>query len=562
MTQKDALAILKTGRNVFLTGEPGAGKTHTVNAYVTYLKSHGIASAITASTGIAATHIGGMTVHSFSGIGISKYLSPQELTAIAGKKNVADRIRAAKVLIIDEISMLDARTLDLIDAVCRAVKEPFLPFGGLQVIFVGDFFQLPPVSRNDDPPPEFAFKSYAWQQAAPTVCYLSEQHRQEDGEFLRILSAIRKNAVTDDHKDTLASRAASLINSPVKSGVTKLFPHNADVDRMNDAELSKIPGVTKTFKMRAFGIPPLIEQLKRGCLSPEVLTLKKGARVMFTKNAFFGGYVNGTTGEVFGFDQETGYPLVKLRTGAMIMAEPTEWKIEADSKVLASIVQLPLRLAWAMTVHKSQGMSLDAAFVDLSGAFAYGQGYVALSRVRTLEGLYLAGINERALEVDASVLKADDLFREQSLDAERGLAGMTEAEITEMHEAFVIGAGGRKEVSSMSQPIIAIKEKKKKEPKYTETIALFLKGKTLLEVATERARTVGTIIGHLEEMKTLKILPKDKLAHLEEEHKEVFKKIHTVFGKLGAEQMKGAYEHLEGAYTYDLIRFARVFYDE
>ncbi len=556
MRQDDALTLLKTGKNVFLTGEPGAGKTYTINAYVSYLKLHGINVAVTASTGIAATHLGGMTVHSFSGIGISKYLSPGELSEIAGKKNVAERIRGAKVLVIDEISMLDARTLDLIDAVCKAVKEPFLPFGGLQVIFVGDFFQLPPVSRNGEPVSEFAFTSYAWKQADPAVCYLSEQHRQEDAAFLQILSAIRRNAVTDDHRALLTDRH----QGAMREGVTKLYPHNADVDRMNDSELKKIRSEEKTFRMMARGVPPLIDQIKRGCLSPEMLTLKKGARVMFTKNAFFDGYVNGTTGEVAGFDRANGYPLVKLRNGTMIVVEPAEWKIEAEGKILASISQLPLRLAWAMTVHKSQGMSLDAAFIDLSGAFAYGQGYVALSRVRTLDGLHLGGINERALEVDATVLHADEAFRDASLQAEQWLDSADKTELQEMHEAFILGAGGRVEEVSAENPL-PMKEKKKKEKKWEGTIALFLEGKSLKEVAEARGKKVGTIIEHLESMKMEKILPVDKLDHLLEENKDVFHEIHVTFKKKGAESLKAAYEHLDGAYSYDLIRFARVFWN-
>jgi ATP-dependent DNA helicase PIF1 len=442
MRQEDALNILKTGRNVFLTGEPGAGKTYTINAYVTYLKTRGIGVAITASTGIAATHINGMTVHSFSGIGINKYLSPADLRAIAVKKKVADRIKAAKVLVIDEISMLDARTLDLIDAVCKAIKEPFLPFGGLQIIFVGDFFQLPPVSRGGEPIPEFAYRSYAWQQAAPVVCYLSEQHRQEDAAFLGILSAMRRNTVTEDHRALLLERSVSNGSGKKLEGVTKLFPHNADVDRMNEMELKKIKGDHKTFKMAGHGAPPLIEQLKRGCLSPDVLTLKKGAQVMFTKNAQFNGYVNGTTGEVYSFQHGTGYPMVKLRSGMIVTVEPTDWKIESNGKILASIAQIPLRLAWAITVHKSQGMSLDAAYVDLSGAFAFGQGYVALSRVRTLSGLSLGGLNARAFEVDASVLEADETFRNASLEAETWVTGAEDTELHEMHESFVIGSGG------------------------------------------------------------------------------------------------------------------------
>lgn len=191
MTQADAISILKTGQSVFLTGEPGSGKTHTINEYVRYLREHSVEPAITASTGIAATHIGGVTVHSWSGIGIKKFLTKADLDFIGTKERLVKQITKTGVLIIDEISMLDSRLLDLIESIVSYVKRSKLPFGGIQVIFVGDFFQLPPISRAGEPPVRFAFESKAWQRLDPLVLYLSEQHRQEDEEFLGLLTAIR-----------------------------------------------------------------------------------------------------------------------------------------------------------------------------------------------------------------------------------------------------------------------------------------------------------------------------------------------------------------------------------
>ena len=195
MTQEQALAILKTGANVFLTGEPGSGKTHTINQYVTYLRSAGIEPAITASTGIAATHIGGYTIHSWSGIGIRRELTTYDLDHIGQNKNVVRRVGSTRILIIDEVSMLSAETLSMVDAVCRELRRTEEPFGGLQVILVGDFFQLPPISRreaqekiqesfvSDESHAEFAWVSPAWSSLNPFICYLSEQHRQEDSLF-------------------------------------------------------------------------------------------------------------------------------------------------------------------------------------------------------------------------------------------------------------------------------------------------------------------------------------------------------------------------------------------
>ncbi len=437
MTQKEAFAILKTGANVFITGEPGSGKTYLVNQYVTYLREHGIEPAITASTGIAATHIGGMTIHSWSGIGIRRELSEYDLDYISQKEKLVTRIMKTRVLIIDEISMLDAQTLSMVELVCRTLRQHDLPFGGIQVVFVGDFFQLPPISREGSV--QFAFVSDAWAAARPVVCYLTEQHRQDDALFLKLLAAVREQSVTDAVRAALAERMKV---PPEDLDCTKLFSHNVHVDDMNAVELAKITSDEHEFYMRTKGAPALVASLKNGCLSPEKLVLKKGARIMFTKNNFEQGLVNGTLGTVTGFSSE-GLPVVQTHQRTSITVTPLEWTTEESGKVLAKIIQVPLRLAWAITIHKSQGMSLDAALVDLSGAFEYGQGYVALSRVRTLEGLHLLGFNERALEVHPEVFTADKKFRDFSQEAESTFAVIDVGELEKAHKDFIIRAGGR-----------------------------------------------------------------------------------------------------------------------
>lgn len=450
MTQAEALTILKTGANVFLTGEPGSGKTHTVNAYVSWLEEHGVEPAITASTGIAATHIGGHTIHSWSGIGVRRSLSAYDLDRIAQTERIVRHVRGTNILIIDEVSMLSATTLSMVEAVCREIRGGERAFGGLQVILVGDFFQLPPITRReendeqdtlleDTSRSEFAFTSAAWESLNPIICYLSEQHRQEDEKFLAILSAIRRGEVEEEHRELLAARRSNGQGTQA----AQLFSHNADVNQINDAELAKISENARTFIMSGRGSEGMVAALKRGCLSPEVLALKVGARVMFTKNDIAGrSYVNGTLGVVTGFAKENGYPVVKLHNGRTLVVEPAEWRIDDNGKTLARINQLPLRLAWAMTVHKSQGMSLDAAHMDLSQAFEYGQGYVALSRVRTLEGLSLAGLNERALEVHPEIKEQDILFKQQSAVAKAAFAKIPAADLKTMQENFIRASGG------------------------------------------------------------------------------------------------------------------------
>ena len=244
MTQKEALDILKTGANVFLTGEPGAGKTHTINEYINYLRDRYVEVAITASTGIAATHIGGMTIHSWSGIGIRKKLDRYDLDKIASNEYVSKRIRRAKVLVIDEISMLSSDTLYMVDAVCREVKQSSEAFGGLQVVLVGDFFQLPPIIKNDlekssqiemfsnENNSVFAYDCSSWENAKFVICYITEQYRQDDADFLAILSAIRTNTFDKNHFQKIASRKIKKENFP--KNVPKLFSHNVNVDYVND----------------------------------------------------------------------------------------------------------------------------------------------------------------------------------------------------------------------------------------------------------------------------------------------------------------------------------------
>lgn len=457
MTQEQALNILKTGANIFLTGEPGAGKTHTVNSFVDYLRSRDIEPAITASTGIAATHIGGMTIHSWSGIGIKTNLDKYDLDKIASSEYIVRRVNRTKVLIIDEVSMLSPNMLDMIDMVCREIKQNDEPFGGIQIILVGDFFQLPPIVKKEEVKTKqnllvkdvknlgiFAYDSGAWDRAHLVICYLSEQHRQDDADFLSVLSGIRTNNFKENHRELISSRQIDFedIGEDIMN-VTKLFSHNLNVDKVNNDELLKIKEETKFFKMLSDGNDKIVETIKKGCLSPEVLELKTGAVVMCTKNNQKERFVNGTMGVVTGFEEFSGYPIIKTRRGLNITVAPMDWSVEENGKIRAQITQVPLRLAWAITVHKSQGMSMDAAVMDLSQVFEFGQGYVALSRVRRLSGLYLLGINEHAFKVHPEILKKDIIFKNKSQDAVKVFGKLSSAELKKMHENFGIACRGK-----------------------------------------------------------------------------------------------------------------------
>ena len=416
MDQSQALEILKSGQNIFLTGSAGTGKTFLLNEFIEYLKKEKVKVSVTASTGIAATHLGGITIHSWSGMGIESKLSDKQVKSLLIKEELRKRIKEAEILIIDEISMLDAARLDLLDQICKAAKEPFLSFGGLQIIMCGDFFQLPPVNVGKREGVEFAYKSLAWEQADVKVCYLNKKHRQQnDLEFVNILDSIRENEAGENILNKLKIRLKKQISCSIKP--TKLYTHNLDVDAINGFELSKIQEKEKIFDMSSDGLSVIVASLKKNCLAPEELKLKIGAVVMFVKNNFRKGYVNGTLGEIIGFDEDN-LPIVKTKLGREIVAEQTSWGIEQKGQVVASISQIPLRLAWAITVHKSQGMSLDAAEIDLSKSFERGMGYVALSRVRQLDGIKLMGINQMALRVNEQIVEKDKEFKELSRQIE------------------------------------------------------------------------------------------------------------------------------------------------
>ena len=488
MTQAQAIAIMKTGVNVYLTGSAGSGKTHTLRQYIEWLELHDIPVAITASTGIAATHMNGQTIHGWAGIGIREFLTDMDLDALEEKQYLFKRFEKARVLIIDEVSMLHAHRLDMVERVCRRFRRNDAPFGGLQVILSGDFFQLPPVSKpgvvrtppkkspqqemfidfdsgesiEETPKSDMVIYSKAWKAMKPAICYLTEQHRQEDNVFLEILNAIRENNVSKNHLDLINTRMNAQVASMIP---TKLYTHNVDVDSINYGELQKIGGDEKEFIMRGRGHDVLVDILKKSCLAPETLRLKTGAEVMFIKNNYEEGYVNGTRGVIDGFDS-AGEPVVRITSsGKRIVVSAKDWEIEENGKVKASITQYPLRLAWAITIHKSQGMSLDSAEIDLSKTFAYGMGYVALSRVRTLAGVRLVGFDKKSLEVDPLALAVDEKMQEDSANNDELFSALIPEAQEKLENDFILKMGG-KVFEKKEEAVKKVKaEKIKKEKK-------------------------------------------------------------------------------------------------
>lgn len=410
MNQGLALEIMLSGESVLLTGPAGAGKTFVLNQFIRIAKSEGKHVSITATTGLAATHLGGTTIHAWAGIGVLDYLPKGFAEHIAkGRKEIIEK---TDVLIIDEISMLHDYRLDMVDEACRLVRHNDAPFGGIQVIMSGDFFQLPPINRGETRAGGFVVHSHAWQALDPCICYLEEQHRQDDTELLQILNALRAGDIRRHHAESLLARIDE--QPPEDITLTELHTVNIDVDRINDAKLNALTGDELLYTESTTGAANYVETLQRSVLAPPTLRLKKGALVMAVKNASDRKYVNGSIGTVIAFEQGTEYPIVEFRSGTTVTMVPDTWELRDGDKKRASITQIPLRLAWAITVHKSQGMTLDAARIDLKKAFVEGMGYVALSRVKNLRNLYLSGINRMALTISEDAKAIDVTLRQRA----------------------------------------------------------------------------------------------------------------------------------------------------
>ena len=549
MTQKEALDILKMGHNVYLTGAAGSGKTHLLNEYIAYLKNNDVDVGITASTGIASTHLGGTTIHAWSGIGIRDRLTEIDLEAMEEKSYLWKRFERAKVLIIDEVSMLHHFRLDLVDKVLRFFKRNEDPFGGIQVILCGDFFQLPPVSRVGDLPSQFIYKAMSWKALDLKVCYLHEQYRQTEDSLLSILNAIRKNDVDEGVMEQLKSRYNKEPLIKLKDvRPTKLYTHNANVDEINIQHLGELGSEAHSYTMTEKGRGPLLEVLKKSCLAGEKIVLKTGAQVMFIKNNFDAGYVNGTLGKVIAFDHDG--PIVETLSGRHITVTPESWRVEEEGKIKAEILQIPLRLAWAITVHKSQGMSLDAVEVDLSKSFERGMGYVALSRVRTIDGLKLLGFNATALQVHPEILEFDYELLSQSKEAVEFLEQFRRQEVEALQKEF------------LAKIVPKGDEKKKKIPAYQETLALIANEVSLKEIAAGRNVKIETIIGHIE--KALEEGEKVDFAYIKKDvPAEIFKRIKDEFLELIAKEeglrLSPVKAKLGGKASFADIRLVRLF---
>ena len=403
--QQFAYNCIKEGKNLFITSRAGCGKSYLIN----YIKNHFPGNVIVCgSTGIAACNVGGRTLH-------SQFMIPPNIDNFdinALKRNRQQAIKRAKLLIIDEISMVSAKILNLVSEICCTVRECREPFGGIQVLFFGDYLQLPPVDIQDG----VSLCCDIWQKSNIYSVLLTTNHRQsEDKVFYDILTDMRYNRLTVEDCLQLSKRFTK--DPPEKC--IRLFGTNAQVDSYNDSKYSALDEQTEhIYEMECFGDSSLINAYLKNSLLEEVLKLRVGARVMSLVNGLADedSLYNGSLGTVESFTKD-GLPVIKFDNGIKtvvqqksfviterVITEDEEGKEVIDIKTLMEIIQIPLKLAWGITIHKSQGLTFDNVYVDCSRIFAPGQIYVAFSRCRSLRGLYLNAFNPRTAFCDSSVV--------------------------------------------------------------------------------------------------------------------------------------------------------------
>lgn len=395
--QRRAWDALISGKNLFVTARAGSGKSFLIDFIKKNFRGRVV---VTASTGIAANNVGGRTLHSQF---LINPMSPDAKDSAekcdGGKRGYT--LRTMRLLIIDEISMVSDALLECVSEILKSIRNSVLPFGGVQVALFGDFLQLPPVFKGTSANDRICWDCGCWKEADIETLLMTCNFRQKDDDvFYGLLTRLRYNKLSKRDIDRIYSRDVEADDTAIR-----IFSTNAEVDNYNTYKFNKLdPNTEHTYMAECYGDESLIRSYWKDSLIPEELVLRLGARVMMCKNKDVGdGYLfNGSLGEVVGFAEFSNLPIVKFDNGVVYTVEtesifnPQEKDDGGFTRLLADISQLPLRLAYACTVHKMQGVTVDSAFIDCSRMFMYGQVYVAISRCRTLEGLIIHSFNPHA----------------------------------------------------------------------------------------------------------------------------------------------------------------------
>ena len=429
-SQQKAIDKFINKENIFITGPGGSGKSAVIRKIVEHADKTGIRYQVCGLTGCASVLLkcGAKTLHSWSGIGLGKGAIEIVSHKVAANKYKRNNWRNVDLLIIDEVSMMSEHLIELLDMTAKKCRKNNRLFGGLQVIFSGDFYQLAPVGDRDDESKRthnFCFESPIFNELFPNdnkICF-DEIFRQTDNTYTKILNQIRVGKISKKSIKILSERVGKK-HKDTDIKPTRIYPLKKLVNKLNTTSMAKLTSSERKFKIEAAPIPDMssfrelnitpdqikteIEYLKNNVSCDKTLVLKKGAQVMCVVNLDVDGssasICNGSQGVVEDFDSETGYPIVKFRNGITKLMKPHSWDSELYPNV--SVLQVPLILAWAITIHKAQGASIELAEIDVGNSvFACGQTYVALSRVVSLDGLYLTNFNYKKIKVSSKVKK-------------------------------------------------------------------------------------------------------------------------------------------------------------
>lgn len=413
--QSQVLDAISAGKSVFVTGSAGTGKTFLIQHIIRKLRRiHGRSRVyVTASTGVSACALNGYTLHSFAGIGLGEATAEELLYKVCSNERVRRRWEMVQALIIDEISLISGELYDKLEFIARKIRSldasKEMVWGGIQLVVSGDFFQLPPIFNKKTQ--KFAFEATTWNLSFDMQIDLTIVFRQSEPQLIKVLQGIKKGEYDYEDLNLLENHCSKLEPDPL---AVKLYPRNEDVYRVNKMHLDSLNENLICYRAVDSGEASWKEQLKLG-IAPDFLELCVGARVMLTKNLNAQQkLVNGAAGTVIGFELVNGtdktfgtnwLPVVKFDFGPeKLIIGPETWSIMDGEEVVARRKQIPLILAWALSIHKCQGMTLNSLYTDLNRAFGYGMVYVALSRVKSLEGLHLSSFNPKTIKVHPKVL--------------------------------------------------------------------------------------------------------------------------------------------------------------